>query len=590
MRKTLAIGCESFADMIKDHRYYVDKTGFIKPLMESGSFVQVMVRPRRFGKTLFMDTVQSFLAVDPKNPGAASRQAQLFAGLDILKDGDFCSKFMGQFPVLFLSLKDVKGLNFTAAQKKLASTLWQVADSYSHLIESPRLSDSDKTFLKNCGTWEYLQDLSNFEAASVFLTRMVLILARHYERQVVLLIDEYDVPLQKAMKAGYYKDMLSFMQGFLSVLKPGPFLRVNGVHALLKAVLTGCLRVSKASIFTDVNNFDVNSVCIQGSSLSAAVGFTEEEVSELLDYFDLASQKPVVKRWYDGYRIGSAEIYCPWDVIRYCSDVQSPDINPQTFVPENYWADTSSNDVIEEFLGFLSSEDADRMQTLLDGGEIELKINDQLTYGEIQKHRSEDFWTLLLFTGYLTVSAILGGDRYRLRIPNAEIHETFNLRVKSYFSDGNDAFVRRGEAVAKAIFEGDPESVKERLSVLLENYVSIRDAATRAKAENYYHGFLLGLLSSTGMVKNIKSNREAGDGYADLLFTSAGARIGVVIEIKHCDEVRDMQLMSQKALEQIREKRYARGLDGYGCSRLLGYGVAFCRKACAVSTGELEPA
>ena len=586
-KKTLAAGNESFLDMIRDNRYYVDKTGFVKPLMESGSYVQLITRPRRFGKTLFMDTLRRFLEIDPQKPGVTTKQSQLFSGLNITKEAAFCAQFMGQYPVLFISLKDVKGLDFSSARTELAHTLLQKALSFSYLLDSPKLSDFDKSFLKNCSTMGYLKNPENFDEAKKFLTYMVQILAKHYERQVILLIDEYDVPLQKSVKAGYYKQMLEFMQSFLSLLKSSSDLKVNDRQALRKTILTGCLRVSKASIFTDVNNFDVDSVCSQGSPLSDAIGFTESEVSRLLGYYGLEKQKGVVKQWYDGYHIGLSEIYCPWDVIRFCDDIQSPTVDQERFVPENYWADTSSNEVIEEFLGFLSSADADRMQSLMDGNAIDLKINEQLTYGDFKKHRSEDFWTLLLFTGYLTVTDRPERDTYRLRIPNDEIRETFKARIESYFSDANDTYVDYANLLAKAAFEGDRKTLQIQLSTFLRRYVSVRDAATRANAENYYHGMLLGLLGNTESVENLQSNREAGDGFADLTFTSVGSDIGVVFEIKHCQSVNELALSAETALEQIRERHYAQGFDGYFCSKIYGYGIAFCRKACVVTVSDL---
>lgn len=588
MKKTLAAGNESFLDMIRDNRYYVDKTGFIKPLMESGSYVQLITRPRRFGKTLFMDTLHRFLEINYQNPGDTTKQLQLFSGLDITKEADFCAQFMGQYPVLFISLKDVKGLDFSSARTELAHTLLQKARSFSYLLDSPKLSDFDKSFLKNCSTMGYLKNPENFDEAKKFLTYMVQILAKHYERQVILLIDEYDVPLQKSVKAGYYKQMLEFMQSFLSLLKSSSDLKINDRQALRKTFLTGCLRVSKASIFTDVNNFDVDSVCSQGSPLSDAIGFTESEVSELLGYYGLEKQKGVVKQWYDGYHIGLSEIYCPWDVIRFCDDIQSPAVDQEKFVPENYWADTSSNEVIEEFLGFLSSADADRMQSLMDGNAIDLKINEQLTYGDFKKHRSEDFWTLLLFTGYLTVIDRPERDTYRLRIPNDEIRETFKTRIEAYFSDANDSYVNCADVLANAAFGGDRKTLQIQLSTFLRRYVSVRDAATRANAENYYHGMLLGLLGNTESVENLQSNREAGDGFADLTFTSVGSDIGVIFEIKHCLNVNEMALSAEKALEQIREKHYAQSFDGYSCSKIYGYGVAFCRKACVVAVRDFS--
>lgn len=590
MKKTLSAGNESFRDMIENDRYYVDKTRFIQPLMESGSVVQLITRPRRFGKTLFMDTLREFLDVDVAAPGNTQRHRSLFAGRDILGEDAFCTQFMGQYPVLFLSLKDVKGLTFDSARSELANTLRECAEGFAYLLDSPRLTESDKTFLQNCRDWEYLLDPAHFEVAKKFLSRMTYLLAKHFERRVVLLIDEYDVPLQKSAKAGYYKEMLEFMQSFLSLLKSGSSLRINGLPVLRKTILTGCLRVSKASIFTDVNNFDVNTICMQGGPLATAIGFTENDVDELLNYYDLTSKKAQVKHWYDGYRFGSADMYCPWDVIRFCSDIQGDGVDFQNFHPENYWADTSSNDVIEDFLGFLSPADTDKMQTLVDGGTIELTVNEQLTYGDFRLHRADDFWTLLLFTGYLTVVQRVTGKRqtFLVRIPNEEIRETFETKIQAYFSSDNAQWANYGDALAKSFLAGDAENVRKTLLPLLRKYVSVRDAATKAPPENYYHGFLAAMMAcAEGTIGNCQSNRETGDGFADLMFTSPDQDTGVVIEIKRCQTPQEMVPSAQAALEQIREKRYVDELLNFDCRRCWGFGIAFCRKACVVTVQAL---
>lgn len=592
MKKTLSAGNESFRDMIENHRYYVDKTPYIKPLMESGSVVQLITRPRRFGKTLFMDTLREFLDVDVTAPGSTERHKALFADQAILREESFCTQFMGQYPVLFVSLKDVKGLTFEVACSELANTLQETAESFAYLLESPRLTEAEKSFIRHCSDWDYLHDPGHREVAKKFLSRMTYILAKHFERRVVLLIDEYDVPLQKSAKAGYYKEMLAFMQSFLSLLKPGSSLRINGLPVLRKTVLTGCLRVSKASIFTDVNNFDVNTVCMQGGPLASAIGFTAEEVDTLLAYYGLEAQKPVVTRWYDGYRIGATEVYCPWDVIRFCSDIQAETVNPQTFEPENYWADTSSNDVIADFLGFLSPSDTEKMQTLVDGGTIELTVNDQLTYGDFRLHRSDDFWTLLLFTGYLTVvERVVGKSQtFLVRIPNEEIRQTFETKIQAYFSSDNAQWANYGASLAKSLLTGDAENVRKTLLPLLRKYVSVRDTATKAPPENYYHGFLTAMMAcAEGTISNCLSNRETGDGYADLLFTSPDQDTGVVIEIKRCQTPQEMIPAAQAALEQIQAKRYIDELLNFDCRHCRGFGIAFCRKACVVTTADLTP-
>lgn len=402
MKKKLAIGTEGFLDMIRENCYYVDKTTYIKPLMESGSDVHLITRPRRFGKTLFMDTLQAFLAVNAQNPGDASRQESLFAGLKIGDETNFCRRFMGQYPVLSITLKKVKGLTFDAAMASLADTLQTIAADWAWIADSPRLQEDDRRFLKKCSLRDNLLNPANRADLLVFLEKMAMILGRYFDRQVILLIDAYDVPLQKASKGGYYPEMLTFMQGFLSCLKPGSTLKLaDGRHAVRKAVLTG---VSKTSLFTDVNNLDVSSVFSQGGPLSSAFGFTPGEVTELLNDYDLEAKSAVVKDWYGGYRIGNAEIYCPRDVIRFCNAIQSRGENPEAFIPSNYWADTSSNEIIDEFLAFLSPEDADRMQTLCSDadhapGEVVINVNRQLACNAFEHPDSADFWTLLLFPG-----------------------------------------------------------------------------------------------------------------------------------------------------------------------------------------------
>ena len=583
MKKSLALGTESFPDMILGNSYYVDKTVAIKPLMLSGKYVQLITRPRRFGKTLFMDMLRTFLDVDLSEPGNTAWQEKLFAGLAIRNEQAFCDEFMGQYPVLLVSLREVKGLTFESAMTALAETVQPIAERYADLLKSPRLTEDDKTYLQHCLSREYLLDPGHQADLRVFLSKMTAMLARHFERQTVLLIDEYDVPLQKAVNAGYYPKMLEFMQSFVTCLKAKEGVRVKGRLAIRKAVVTGCLRVSKASIFTDVNNFDVNTVCMQGGALATAIGFTADEVNQLLSYYGLSDKRDTVKTWYDGYRFGQSEIYCPWDVIHYCSDILDDGINRETFQPQNYWAETSSNDVIDEFLGFLTQDDTDKMQTLLDGGVIEFEVNEEVTYDDFDQHEPDDFWTLLLFTGYLTVVS-QEGDFVRVRIPNKEIQKTFASRVLKKFSKKNPSFVHCGEVMVAEALQGDADGMQNVISGILDGYVSVRDAATRAKAENFYHGFLSALVACAGKaVGHFSSNAEAGDGYADILFTSPTApRIGVVIEIKHCAKPGAMESSASKALQQIEDKRYVRGLLGLGCREYYGYGIAFSGKSCVV--------
>ncbi len=586
MQKRLTVGDENFPDLIRKNGYYVDKTEFIKTVMESDSHVLLITRPRRFGKTLFMDALKNFLQIDFEAPGAVIKQERLFAELNILKHPEFCREFMGQCPVLSLSLKGVEGGNYEKAYRQLAGKLSSVASQYGFLLDSPRLSPQEKSKFKQYLDVDSLRDLVREDDCKDFLKNMTAWLYKHFERQVVLLIDEYDVPLAKAARSGYYDEMLELVRSlFGNVLKEDPKAAVDASAYLLKAVLTGCLRVSKESIFTGVNNFDVNTVCSQDRMLSDMIGFTPSEVESLLACFGLSSRMADVKHWYDGYRFYRSEIYCPWDVVNFASKaIASGDI--EGYLPENYWDKTSGNSVIDEFLSFLSNEEADRMQSLVDGESVDLVINDKLTYGDFVQHKPQDFWTLLLYSGYLTAVEKLSINHYRVRIPNEEIRDSFITNVKLRFSEENAGFVSSGRDFAKAAVDGDADKMAEILVPLLENYVSIRDTATKAPAENYYHGFLTALLGCAGAyAKDLRSNVEAGDGFADLVFTSgAGSRrIGVVIEVKRCEKPEDMYDCADAALRQIKDKRYAAYLDRLRCGRQHVYGIAFCRKDCAIS-------
>lgn len=574
-----------------DNGYYVDKTGFIQRILESGMFVHLITRPRRFGKTLFLDTLRTFLSINPSRPGDTTLQRKLFDGLEILQNEEFCKRYMGQFPVLFLSFKAVEGLSFESAYRVLAKKLSVTARMYDYLLDSPRLSETEKDLLRKYISQNYMLNLSNVEAVAFFIGDLLSLLAKHFERPCMLLIDEYDVPLAKAVAGGYYEEMCSFMRVFLSVLKPEDGPLVHGVPVLKNAVLTGCLRVSKESFFTGVNNFSVNTVCSVADPIyDAVIGFTKPEVTALLDYYGLQCRAADVQCWYDGYRFGKEEIYCPWDVLNFCS-VALRSADPRTSEPKNYWSGTSGNDILDEFLGFLSDADAERMQTLMDGGEIELMLNEHLTYADFSKHDSEDFWTLLLFTGYLTVAKQLGQDRYCLRIPNEEIRQTFHERIQTRFSSANRSFVQYGKQLTEAALQGNLDGMLGVLEPLLRKYVSVRDSASRSPAENYYHGFLSALLASAGsLVQDFRSNAEAGDGYADIVFTSGvgSKRTGVVLEIKRARDPAELTRSARDALRQIEAKAYGQIFSSMRCRSYYAYGLAFCGKHCEVVGGTLR--
>ena len=591
-KKSLPVGEEGFVDLIRKNCYYVDKTAYLKPLLESGSYVHLITRPRRFGKTLFLNTLRRFLEINLKNPDDRSLQEELFADLKIRREQALCDRFMGRCPVLSVTLKNVKGPSFEEAMQSLAETLQPIVEQFASLADSPRLTPDDRSYLRQCCMREHMLDPKNLPDLQAFLGKMAVILGRHFGRQVFLLIDEYDVPLQKAMKAGCYPEMLAFMQGFLSCLKPGDTMYLeDGRHAVQKAVLTGCLRVSKASIFTDLNNLNVNSVCTQGGPLSSAIGFTPSEVEDLLAFYGLEAQGAVVKDWYDGYRIGKAELYCPWDVIHFCDDILADGVDLKTFKPQNYWIDTSSHDALQPYIDYLTKADSGMMQALVDGEEIETTLNEQVAYGDLHAHRPEDFWTLLLFSGYLTVAG-RKGDAYRLKIPNEEVRDAFKRRIQWMFSPRNPGFASSGVQLKNAALAGDADAMSNVLFEVLADFVSIRDSATRAPAENYYHGMLIGLFACVpkNEIAFFESNREAGDGFADISFTSPQMpRTGVVIELKKAASEDALESVAQKALEQIRRMHYVQGFRRKLCSRIFVYGIAFHGKACMVLSEEFKP-
>ena len=589
MKKTLAIGGEEFSRLIEKNCYYVDKTPWIKELMSSSESVDLITRPRRFGKSLFLDTIEEFLKPDDQNPGSTAQHEKLFSGLKIFEDKAFCENYMGKVPVLSISFKGVSDDSFEGAYECLGYKLVAAARNCSGpLLESPRLSDDEKARLECYRTDDFMTDVSKQGKASRFIADMTLYLAKHFGRPAVLLIDEYDVPLAKAAQHGYYEKMLRFIQKLLGPLKQKGEERVNGRAALEKTILTGCLRVSKESIFTGLNNLDVNTVCSSNRVLSSVIGFTQQEVDQLLAYYGLEARREDVKAWYDGYRFASSEIYCPWDVLNFCDKANKSD-DPLQYQPGDYWTGTSGNEEIGEFLGFLTSKEAEQMQALIDGKEISFALNEQVTYVDLKAHRPADFWTLLLFTGYLTLTGPVSGEVCRARIPNEEVRATFKKRIQQHFSEYNPGFVLAGEKIAYAALRGDAGVLASTLRGELDSFVSVRDTATRARAENYYHGFLLALLagaSSNQKILGLSSNHEAGDGYADILFTSQDKLTGVVIELKHCARGEGLKA-AKAALSQIREKRYARALANTPCKRIWGIGIACYGRDCDVVAGEL---
>ncbi len=574
------VGIIDFPTIIKDNYYYVDKTPFFKQVLKGASQVLLITRPRRFGKTLAMNTLSHFLRINPDNPGDTTYQDALFSQTQIYENKAFCQRHMGKYPVLFMTLKEVYGKCYQEAYSLLAGDISALAQEHRYLLDSTKLTNDDKKFFSVLLKVDLMllpQNRMYLCKSLQFLSQMLF---KHFEQKVIVLIDEYDVPLAKAYSKGYYNDMVELISSlFSSVLKDPKILQ--------KGVLTGCLRVSKESIFTGLNNMIVNSVANDNGKFAEFIGFTSQEVAAMLDYYGLSEQKNAVKEWYDGYRIGRSELYCPWDVISFCNDAISDlSLGNKISAPSSYWTATSGNDVIQQFMPYLKEADAERMQALLDGGEIEFVLNEQLNYNEIEDlHLSDDFWTLLLFTGYLTCLNVTNGSKEgivcRVRIPNREIRKAFEQYISAYYKK-DSAIVASSNEIAEAFFAGDAGKINFLLTPRLENFVSVRDLAVKAAPENYYHGFLNGVFSSISSQSfSYMSNGEAGDGYADIIFRSNDKAVGVVIELK---AVKDKKLMPERAAEalrQIHSKKYDAAFE-QSVKKIYSYGIAFCRKACFV--------
>ena len=590
-KKALPVGISDFAKLIDGGYYYVDKTSFLKELFDNSSDkceVRLITRPRRFGKSLILSTIKYFFGLNLKDPDDRSYAQKLFCNLQIMRDQDFCARFLGRFPVIFLSFKDVFAEDFASACGALASRISMLCEDFNFLSESPKLSASFKQKFCQMLDDEKMADDPKHLRLCNSLQLLIRLLHLHFGKKPVLLIDEYDVPLSKAARCGYYDQMAEIMRRLLS-----SSLKDN--EDLQSAVLTGCLRVSEESIFTGLNNLKVNSLSSENSPISGMIGFSHAECEEMLRYYGLSQYSLLVSRWYDGYNVGGCKLFCHWDLMLFCQEAVQ---NPQgQMVPRSFWLGTGSTDELLEFMGYLEPRDCELMQDLLDGKSIEIELNEQLNYQDILRfHRSRDFWTLLLSTGYLTVVSLLDGDdlqrRCLVRIPNLGITECFRRSIVFYF--GNDAKIRSDSQniVRQLLLGEDPQSIKLELRKILKRFVSVRDLAAKATPELYYQGFMNGLFSnSANCLDDFASNAEAGDGYADAILRSADLDTGVILEYKSINDPCLLDKMSDQALKQIDEKRYAEFFLKSGSipKKILGYGIAFCRKECSVSMARLDP-
>lgn len=562
-RKKLPIGIDSFEKIIRHNFYYVDKTEMITELLHNWGEVNLFTRPRRFGKSLNMNMLQSFLEI--------GCDKSLFNGLKVSREKELCEEYMGKFPVISLTLKNVEGLNFESARKALKNTLGMEAWRLSALAESSRLTEEEKNSYK---ALTVVDDHGDFKMSDATMEKALLILTvlleKHYGKKAVLLIDEYDVPLDKAFQYGYYDEMVSLIRNMF-----GNVLKTNS--SLFFAVLTGCLRIAKESIFTGLNNFNVFS--ITSVQFDEFFGFTDDEVAEMLKYFGLSDYHETIREWYDGYQFGKKAVYCPWDVISYCRNLcADPDA-----IPEDFWSNTSSNSIVSRFIDKANKQTRDEIENLISGETVIKEIKQELTYNELDKS-IENLWSILFTTGYLTQRERIDSRKLRLAIPNREIKELFELQIREWFQEKSSEDVKKLDKLCMAFPDGDAETIEDLFNDYLWNTISIRDTAVKGRKENFYHGVLLGLLSH---MENwaVWSNIESGEGYCDILLEVPENRVGVVIEMKYAQEDR-MEAACTEALEQIEQRQYAARLKSDGMKNIVNYGIACYRKHCKVKIGK----
>ena len=552
----LPVGIDNFEKIRRNNFYYIDKTRLVEQALHNWSEVTLFTRPRRFGKTLGMSMLRSFFEI--------GTDKSLFDGLYISQNKALCDEHMGKYPVIFLTLKGVEGLTFTDAKMMLKSILSTEMDRHYYLKTSEALTDEDKAYFVKMltGTDENINDS---------LRKLSQLLYKHYGKKVVILIDEYDVPLDKAYQNGYYHEMVSLIRGlFGQALKTNDYLQF--------AILTGCLRISKESIFTGLNNFKVLS--IMDTRFDEQFGFTDSEVEELLAAYNLDSHFTEIKEWYDGYHFGNADVYCPWDVINYVDLLR---FEP-TAKPQDFWSNSSGNALVRSFIDKADVQTKDEIERLIAGEYIEKEISQELTYDEIDKSIA-NLWSVLFTTGYLTKQGVTDDGKVRLSIPNREIKNLFIKKIREWFSDTTANDGKTLEQFCNAFVDKDTEKIEELFGDYLWNTISIRDSAVaKDKKENFYHGILLGLLGYKASWL-IKSNTESGTGYSDILVEVPNNRTGIVIELKYAENG-DMDAACDEALKQIEEKSYVDKLKQDGMRNFIKYGISCFKKDCKVVVSE----
>lgn len=562
----LPVGIDDFRKLRESHFYYVDKTRLIERLLLNWSEVTLFTRPRRFGKTLNMSMLKSFFDI--------GTDETLFDGLYISGNKELCDEYMGKYPVIFLSLKGVEGLTYEEAFEAFVRIMGKEVNRVSFLADSDKLTQIEREQYKGLTIMKNGRLAFDKEKLVSSLQLLSQLLYKHYGKKAVILIDEYDVPLDKAFQNGYYNEMVSLIRGlFGQALKTNEFLQF--------AVLTGCLRISKESIFTGLNNFKVMS--ITDSRFDEQFGFTDEEVRKLLSDYGMDSHFDEVKEWYDGYHFGRADVYCPWDVINHADHLRDDsDAKPQT-----YWINSSGNSLVRRLINRADSSTKDEIERLIAGEAIEKVIRQDLTYDEIE-NSIDNIWSVLFTTGYLTkIGEVKLPDSesyaYMLVIPNKEVREVFVLQIQEWFkavvANDNDTM----SLLSKAILDKDEAILARQLNIVMGRMISILDTkAPDDMKENFYHGLLLGLLRGSNPDWLIKSNRESGDGFSDILIKPENPDLGIVIEVKYAKEFKGLDAACDAAMAQIKQKRYDETLRDEGRCDILAYGISFCRKRCRV--------
>ena len=558
-KKRLPVGLENFEQIIKDNYYYVDKTGLISELIRNGGMVNLFTRPRRFGKTLNMSMLEYFFSIEGDK--------SIFDGLEILKDQKLCDEYMGKYPVISVSLKGINAAAYEGAFDFAVQIMQRAAEAFQFLCDSECLSEHDKEAYKK------LLDSNMSEAVFCSgLRRLSELLAKHYGTKVILLIDEYDVPLAKAFANGYYDQMVFLIRNLLEQA-----LKTNS--SLKLAVLTGCMRISKESIFTGLNNF--TTFTIADVDFDEYFGFTDQEVRDLLTYYECADKYESIKEWYDGYRFGNVDIYCPWDVVSYLRSLRTN----REAIPQNYWINTSSNAEVKEFIRQSKNLTTKReIERLMAGESITKTIHPELTYKEMYES-IENIWSVLFATGYLTQSGQVDARKFKLRIPNLEIRDIFKTQIMEYFKE---SVAKDGDMLGrfcKALKNGEEKKVEDIFESYLKKTISIRDTFVRKEMkENFYHGILLGIL---GIKEEwgVFSNQETGEGYSDILIETENSETAILIEVKYAGDG-NLDVACERALKQVEERKYDEELRENGVDKILKYGIACYMKRCKVKLAE----